>query len=292
VRRLAPTTLLALLLALACAALPASASAACPGADVALGSTSDGSGSTDVAAAERSMLCLVNEYRAGNGLAPLVLDERLGRAARAHAEDMVARNYFSHVTPEGLDPTERAVRFGFPAGVGENIAYSSRTTPRSMFEQWRTSPGHDANMRGAQYTVIGLGFALGIPPGGAGSRGATGAQSFGRVAAPDGGDTGLDGGDGSTGDDQGEAAPAAAPACRPTLGGRPLSEVVRSQRRRVAVAARRVRDRRAAVRRAGTNRQRAAERRRLATSARQLARAHKRLRATRAALARASRDCR
>ena len=271
-RRLGTTTFLVLLLTAALAmAGPAPASAACAGEGVQLGLTFSGSvGSTDVAATERSMLCLLNEYRAANGLQPLVLDARLGRAARAHAEDMVARRYFSHYTPEGLGPTERARQQGFPGGAGENIAYSSLVTPRSMFEQWRTSPGHNQNMLGASYTVVGVGFALGMP---VGSRGATGVQNFGRAPVPAGGDTGL----GSTGGNE------ACSAARSSVG--TLTAAVRSARRRVNRATAQVRLHRARLAAARGRRTRARARRRLQVSQRALTRARTALRASQKALA-------
>jgi uncharacterized protein YkwD len=182
-----------MLLALAAgAAAPSAASAACAGEDVPV---------ADVAVSERTMLCLLNEYRVAHGRTPLVLDVRLARAARAHADDMVARGYFDHYTPEDLGPSERARAQGFPGGAGENIAWSTNATPRSTFEQWRTSSGHNRNMLEGSYNVTGLGFAVGTPPAGPGTRGATGVQTFGRVAVPAGGDTGL-----------GDVPPAAAPA--------------------------------------------------------------------------------
>jgi hypothetical protein len=194
VRRLFASMLLALAACGGLAAVPAGASAACAGEDVRI---------VEAAAAERTMLCLVNEYRVANGRSPLVLDERLARAARRHAEDMVARHYFAHDTPEGLGPSDRARREGFPSGAGENIAWSTSVTPLSMFEQWRTSPRHNQNMLLASYNVVGMGFALGNPSGASyAGRGATGVQDFGRLASvPAGGDTGLGG-----------AGPAPAPA--------------------------------------------------------------------------------
>jgi len=280
VRRLATTLLLALAAAAPGAAAPASASAACPGADAELGPSL----STDVAGAERAMLCLLNEYRLASGLSPLVLDERLGRAARAHGLDMVARGYFSHDTPEGLDPTARAGLQGFPSGVGENIAYSTHATPRSLFEQWRASAGHDSNMRHPSYTVVGMGLALGVPPRGPASRGATAVQDFGRVAAVSGA-TGLEDGapEAEAGD---EAVPRACAAAAART--RALAAAVQRRRRQVAAAAARVRADRARVSRARGRRAHRRAVRRLRASRRSLARARAFLRASRTALARAA----
>lgn len=137
--------------------------------------------------AERSLLCLTNVHRLRSGVAPLLRDSRLGAAARAHSADMATRDYFSHVTPEGLSPTERAVAAGFPGGAGENIAAGSSPTPLGLFELWRNSPGHDANMLGAAYRSFGGGI---FPGGGARAR-ITGTQMFSSVVA-NSADAGLD----------------------------------------------------------------------------------------------------
>jgi uncharacterized protein YkwD len=136
---------------------------------------------------ERSVLCLTNAARRRAGLALLVADRRLNRAARDHSADMVARGYFSHTSPEGGSPSDRAQAAGYPGAAGENIAASSAGTAISVFSLWRASPGHNANLLGS-YSAIGLGAAPGYPSGGGGI---TATQMFGRAEAQ-GSDTGLD----------------------------------------------------------------------------------------------------
>jgi hypothetical protein len=135
---------------------------------------------------ERSLLCLSNAVRARAGLASLRADPRLNAAARAHSADMVARGYFSHTTPEGSDPGDRATAAGYGPFVGENIASSGRGTAISVFLAWRGSPGHNANLLG-DYLASGLGVASGFASGGGGI---TATQMFGRDPAQ-GSDTGL-----------------------------------------------------------------------------------------------------
>ena len=142
---------------------------------------------SDQARAERSLLCLANAVRVRSGLATLAADPRLNAAARAHSTDMVARGYFSHTTPEGSDPSDRAAAAGYSPFVGENIAAASRGTAISVFSLWRASPGHNANLLGS-YSATGLGVAPGYPDGG---RGITATQMFGRAPAR-GKDAGLD----------------------------------------------------------------------------------------------------
>jgi hypothetical protein len=135
---------------------------------------------------ERSLLCLANAVRARAGIGLLEADPRLNGAARAHSADMVARGYFSHTTPEGSDPGDRAAAAGYSPSVGENIAASSQGTAISVFSLWRESPGHNANLLGA-YVATGLGVAPGFP---SGRQGITATQMFGRAPAH-GSDTGM-----------------------------------------------------------------------------------------------------
>jgi uncharacterized protein YkwD len=141
------------------------------------------------ATVERSLLCLTNLHRFRGGVPPVLLDTRLTVAARGHSSDMVARGYFDHYNPEGAGPSDRAVAAGYLAGAAENIAANGTGTAWSLFEQWRDSPGHNANMLGS-YVAAGMGVAPGFP-GISRAGSVTGTQNFG-FSAPDSGDTALD----------------------------------------------------------------------------------------------------
>lgn len=105
-------------------------------------------------------LCLaVNEQRSLNGAPPLVLDAGMIRAAQLHAGDMVARDYFSHTNPEGLNVWDRLRLQGVVfVRSGENIAWGQRDVPAVM-ASWMGSAGHRANMLNPLYRRLGLGFA-------------------------------------------------------------------------------------------------------------------------------------
>ncbi|MEZ4568874.1 MAG: CAP domain-containing protein [Thermomicrobiales bacterium] len=79
----------------------------------------------------------------------------LNAAAYNHSLDMGQRGYFEHDTPDGVTPTDRAQAAGYPGQVAENIAAGNETA-QATFEQWRTSPDHNANML-ADNAVIGIG---------------------------------------------------------------------------------------------------------------------------------------
>ena len=117
---------------------------------------------------EQEVLELTNQARAtgaccgGEGCfaasTALRLDPALRTSARAHAKDMAERDYFDHLTPEGLDPFDRMREAGFGGcSMGENIA-AGQTSPAEVVEGWLDSPGHCANMLDDRYEGLGVGY--------------------------------------------------------------------------------------------------------------------------------------
>jgi uncharacterized protein YkwD len=106
------------------------------------------------------MLAQVNEVRRGEGLRPLAASPVLDRISQAHAEDMLARSYVGHRTPEGLGPSDRAAAGGYPSGIGENIV-AGRFSVEQALEAWLASPGHRRNILDPGIHEMGLGLAVG-----------------------------------------------------------------------------------------------------------------------------------
>ncbi|WLW57785.1 CAP domain-containing protein [Streptomyces sp. YU58] len=108
---------------------------------------------------------LTNGERARAGLPPLSVDPLLTRAAQAYSSDMAARAFYSHTSPEGTQPWDRAAAAGSRhRSIGENIACGQRS-PAEVVEGWMNSPGHRANILKPGFTHIGIGFAGGGPRG-------------------------------------------------------------------------------------------------------------------------------
>jgi uncharacterized protein YkwD len=107
----------------------------------------------------RALLCLVNRERTRHGRHALPADRRLMRAAGRHAADMARRHYFSHVSPSGSGPTQRARAAGWHGGVGEAIAWGcgSLSSPRATVRAWMASPPHRAILVGGGQAV-GVGY--------------------------------------------------------------------------------------------------------------------------------------
>ena len=111
----------------------------------------------------QALLRLNNAFRAEQQLAPYRWDEGLAEAARAHAADMTARDFFGHEAPEGFTPFDRASLLArdLCGPIAENVAWRSDdrrpSNPRQFEDLWETSPGHRRNLLREDYTHAGYG---------------------------------------------------------------------------------------------------------------------------------------
>ncbi|MER6566005.1 CAP domain-containing protein [Streptomyces sp. NPDC001093] len=119
------------------------------------------------------VVALTNTERGRAGLPPLAADPQLTAAARAHCADMVTRDFYDHIAPDGSRPWDRAAAAGYRGRtIGENIACGQRS-PAEVVDGWMNSPGHRANILKRDFGHIGIGFA------GGGRAGTYWAQLFG-----------------------------------------------------------------------------------------------------------------
>jgi len=74
---------------------------------------------------EKRVHQITNEKRVLYGLEPLEYDLKISNIARSHSLDMANQDYFSHISPNGLNPSDRAELAGFicTKTVG-NLVYS------------------------------------------------------------------------------------------------------------------------------------------------------------------------
>lgn len=87
----------------------------------------------------------------------VALESRLITSARAHAEDMNAKNYFSHTGQDGSTVGTRVSRSGYVwSWVGENIAMGYPDADAVM-AGWLESDGHCANVMNPNFTHLGAG---------------------------------------------------------------------------------------------------------------------------------------
>jgi hypothetical protein len=106
-----------------------------------------------------------NYHRDQNGgLPPLTRNPLLDTIANFKAHDMASKQYFDHEAPDGTDPAELALSFGYDYSlIGENINYSSSwNTESDILTQWMNSPLHRAAILNTTFLEIGVGVATGF----------------------------------------------------------------------------------------------------------------------------------
>lgn len=122
-----------------------------PGAGAVLGANTDLSGT--------SLLSSTNQRREAANEQALNLNSQLTAAAQAKANDMVARNYWSHDTPDGKQPWSFITSAGYDyQAAGENLAYGF-TSASAVLSGWMNSAEHRSNILDANYRDVGFGVA-------------------------------------------------------------------------------------------------------------------------------------
>lgn len=110
---------------------------------------------------ESLMIELMNQARVEHGLKPLKLDRGLIAQARAHSQDMVDKNYFSHSGSDGSTPEKRMKAAGYTKEhlYAENLAtgqYSSIYAHEGLMN----SLGHRENILNKDLEYAGVGVAF------------------------------------------------------------------------------------------------------------------------------------
>lgn len=110
---------------------------------------------------------LVNESRIEAALSELSLRSVPNEAAQGHSIDMVERNYYAHVSPDGQTPRDRFLEADGNrwALSGENIAKCSGCEPppdidrvEAFHQGWMQSPEHRANILSEGFDTFGFGI--------------------------------------------------------------------------------------------------------------------------------------
>jgi uncharacterized protein YkwD len=114
---------------------------------------------------QTQMVDLVNAQRQATGLGAYSSDDQLATVALAHAQDMIARGYFAHVSPEGVDLDTRFAQHQINASwTGENIQRNIKPIDQTVAEAIRwfmNSAPHRANILHHRFNRVGVGVAEG-----------------------------------------------------------------------------------------------------------------------------------
>lgn len=98
-----------------------------------------------------------NIQRDENNLPPLAKNIKFNEAAEKKLEDMFKKQYFGHISPQGLGAGDWAENSGYEfIIVGENLALGNFKDDQELVQAWMDSPGHRANILNSRYQDIGV----------------------------------------------------------------------------------------------------------------------------------------
>lgn len=111
-----------------------------------------------------NIIKITNRKRYENGnLAPLKENEKLNFSASKKLEDIINRQYFEHISPDGIGVGDLATEVSYEyITIGENLALGNFSNDEALVGAWMASPGHRANILNIHYTEIGVAVKEGI----------------------------------------------------------------------------------------------------------------------------------
>ncbi len=128
--------------------------------------TAQDSQKIDVTAWEWECIRLTNQLRAENNLPPLKAEPILMATARAHSQDMAARGYVDHTTPDGVTLLDRLQAAGYhPSGYySENVRVGQQDTPETAIYWWYNeeppNDWHRRNLLSVNFREFGCGIHI------------------------------------------------------------------------------------------------------------------------------------
>lgn len=108
-----------------------------------------------------TLVDLANGDRKQDNLGTLTINPKLVAAAQAKADDMAAKGYFAHNSPDGQTSWTWFQQAGYSFSyAGENLAVNFADS-EDVEEAWMDSPTHRANILNGKFTEIGIATAQG-----------------------------------------------------------------------------------------------------------------------------------
>ncbi len=107
----------------------------------------------------QAALASINAYRTKNGRNPVVLDERLSRAAAAQSQNQANRSWIGHSGPDGSKAKDRAARVGYRAKIASENVASGQKSFTDVMRAWEGSAAHRENLLRPGVVAIGVAMA-------------------------------------------------------------------------------------------------------------------------------------
>lgn len=108
------------------------------------------------------LLKYTNKQREGSGLSDLRLNEKLTSAASKKASHMFEKNYWAHISPDGVEPWDFILGENYDyIYAGENLA-KNFSHSKDVVEAWMNSPSHRENLLSPNYDEVGFAVVNGV----------------------------------------------------------------------------------------------------------------------------------
>lgn len=105
---------------------------------------------------DSGLLEVTNEIRTREGLKPLNLNESLDASAQSKANDMRQKDYWSHTSPDGQQPSDFITDYTY-SKTAENLAYGFNSSEAAL-RGWMNSSSHRSNVLDPDMKDIGFGI--------------------------------------------------------------------------------------------------------------------------------------
>ena len=105
---------------------------------------------------QKQIVLLVNNERTKDELKPLNENQELDDSAKNKADDMFAKDYWAHNSPDGTAPWNQFISAGYTyKHAGENLARNF-SSPEGTVLAWMKSPAHKSVILNPKYTETGV----------------------------------------------------------------------------------------------------------------------------------------
>lgn len=112
--------------------------------------------STEITISYDKLYSLINGYRRENRLSALKVHRALEQSAASKLSDMQQNHYWTHKDTQGRESWYLFEQIGYHfEKAGENLSFGY-TTEWKVFEEWKASPVHNAQMLEPEYEHMGL----------------------------------------------------------------------------------------------------------------------------------------
>jgi hypothetical protein len=110
----------------------------------------------------RQLLENTNQIRESSNKKPLILSEKLSKAAEEKAKYMFEKNFWAHTSPDGVEPWVFILDQGYDYSyAGENLARNFYYS-NEVVDAWMKSPTHKENLLSSNYDEVGFAVVNGV----------------------------------------------------------------------------------------------------------------------------------